>query len=410
MTGKGPIQVRWVDINKGDDAHPNYRSRLVAKEFKNGVRPELYAPTPPGECLKLMLSQLASKKGAKLMYADVSRAYFYAKAVRPVYVVLPPEDQEDGDQGMVGELVMSMYGTRDAALNWATEYSDTLLKSGYVQGRANGCLFHHPNKDVSILVHGDDFVAVGNDVELAEARATLEDKYKLKVQMLGEGTGCVNELRILNKVVRRTPAGIELEADPRHAEIVIKDLGLQQAKASRTPGIKEVKPRNAQDSDGGRYADVLTEGEYIRSQSSSANGPREDEQEMSPIQNSAGRRRIKNAKRGKIGAATLTGERVKVIGHGMGTIRGIGCCGHGSNKAHIEYDDHTVHHCKIEDIEGEQWETEDGEPVLSADMPGHDDDDQEIDDYLGPEESRKFRAIAARLNYLAPDRLDMPGQ
>ena len=26
-----PIGVRWVDINKGDRLHPNYRSRLVAK-------------------------------------------------------------------------------------------------------------------------------------------------------------------------------------------------------------------------------------------------------------------------------------------------------------------------------------------------------------------------------------------
>lgn len=233
--------MRWVDINKGDDAPPNYSFRLVAKEYKNDVRPELYAPTPPGECLKLMQSQLASKKGGKLMYADVSRAYFYAKAVRPVYVVFPPEDQEEGDQRMVDEFVMSMNGKRDAALNWAMGYSNTLLKSGYVQGRANGCLFHHPNEDVSFFVHGDDFVAVGNDTELAEARATLEDKYKLKVQMLGEGTGCVSKLRILKKVVKRTPAGIELEADSRNAEIVIKDLGLQQAKASRTPGIKSAK-------------------------------------------------------------------------------------------------------------------------------------------------------------------------
>ena len=30
-TGKSPIQVRWIDINKGDTIHPNYRSRLVAK-------------------------------------------------------------------------------------------------------------------------------------------------------------------------------------------------------------------------------------------------------------------------------------------------------------------------------------------------------------------------------------------
>ena len=53
-TGKAPIAVRWVDINKGDSQKPNYRSRLVAKEFNTGVCPELYAATPPSECLRLM--------------------------------------------------------------------------------------------------------------------------------------------------------------------------------------------------------------------------------------------------------------------------------------------------------------------------------------------------------------------
>ena len=33
-TGKKPIGVRWVDINKGDQVNPEYRSRLVAKEIK----------------------------------------------------------------------------------------------------------------------------------------------------------------------------------------------------------------------------------------------------------------------------------------------------------------------------------------------------------------------------------------
>ena len=28
-TGRPPISVRWVDVNKGDDMSPNYRSRLV---------------------------------------------------------------------------------------------------------------------------------------------------------------------------------------------------------------------------------------------------------------------------------------------------------------------------------------------------------------------------------------------
>ena len=31
MTGKKPIGVRWVDINKQDETNPKYRSRLVAK-------------------------------------------------------------------------------------------------------------------------------------------------------------------------------------------------------------------------------------------------------------------------------------------------------------------------------------------------------------------------------------------
>ena len=30
-TGKAPVQVRWIDINKGDSESPDYRSRFVAK-------------------------------------------------------------------------------------------------------------------------------------------------------------------------------------------------------------------------------------------------------------------------------------------------------------------------------------------------------------------------------------------
>ena len=60
VTEKAPIGVRWVHISKGESANPNYRSRLVAKEFNTEVRPELYAATPPSECLRIMLSKTAS--------------------------------------------------------------------------------------------------------------------------------------------------------------------------------------------------------------------------------------------------------------------------------------------------------------------------------------------------------------
>ena len=42
ITGKGPIGTRWVDVNKGDDSNPDYRSRLVAQEINDAKGYEFY--------------------------------------------------------------------------------------------------------------------------------------------------------------------------------------------------------------------------------------------------------------------------------------------------------------------------------------------------------------------------------
>ena len=77
-SGQRVAGTNWIDTNKGDNVNPKYRRRLVAKEFNAGVRPDLYEATPPSECLRLLLSKLRIGK----MYADVSGAFFCAKAIR----------------------------------------------------------------------------------------------------------------------------------------------------------------------------------------------------------------------------------------------------------------------------------------------------------------------------------------
>ena len=52
----------------------------------------------------------------RIMLNDISRAFFHAPDTRLVYVELPAEDQVAG-QDMVGQLRMSLYGTRDASMN-----------------------------------------------------------------------------------------------------------------------------------------------------------------------------------------------------------------------------------------------------------------------------------------------------
>ena len=51
-TGKAPLEIRWIDINKGDDENEEYRLRLVAKEIKMDKREDLFAATPPLEAKK----------------------------------------------------------------------------------------------------------------------------------------------------------------------------------------------------------------------------------------------------------------------------------------------------------------------------------------------------------------------
>ena len=110
----------------------------------------------------MLAFRAAEKKSNNMLYIDISRAYVYARSTRPTHVELPAEDSHARESDLCGRLLMSMYGTRDVALNWADEYSATLVKAGYTRGVANPCLFHNKKTSVCVMVHGDDFLAVGD--------------------------------------------------------------------------------------------------------------------------------------------------------------------------------------------------------------------------------------------------------
>ncbi|MDA8583876.1 reverse transcriptase domain-containing protein, partial [bacterium] len=125
-TGRPPIRVRWVDTNKGTASEPNYRSRLVAMQFNTHAQPELFASTPPLEGMRMVIAKAAELE-QDIMTIDVRRAYFYARVRRELYVDIPEEDREVGDEKRCDRLLMSLYGTRDAAQNWQDEISSLLL-------------------------------------------------------------------------------------------------------------------------------------------------------------------------------------------------------------------------------------------------------------------------------------------
>ena len=143
------IKTRWIDINKGDDDHPNYRSRMVGKEFNDREIEGLFAATPPLEALRLILSWAATGTGIvssndvgfrkSILIADVSRAFFEAPAKRDLCVELPEEALTAGEtvKDTVGKLKASLYGMRDASTNWQEEVAKCMIKWEFTIGRYN---------------------------------------------------------------------------------------------------------------------------------------------------------------------------------------------------------------------------------------------------------------------------------
>lgn len=161
------ISARWIDTNKGDTDNPNFRSRLVGREIKTDSSLDLFSATPPLEVMKFLMSECAQSQDDKrgpmrLATIDIKRAYFYAPAQRSVYISIPVEDKMPGDENMVGKLNLGLLWTRDAAHNWASEYSGLLKKLGFVKCVASPCNCSQPERNTKLTVHGDDFLIVGS--------------------------------------------------------------------------------------------------------------------------------------------------------------------------------------------------------------------------------------------------------
>ena len=176
------------------------------------------------------------------MVQDVKKAYFYADATRDVYVDLPPERAQPG---MCAILYKTLYGTRDAALNWAKAYSDVMEKLGFVKGRSSPCSFYHAEWRVRTVVHGNDFVSEGPDASLREMDKAMKKVFSLKAEIMSGDPGAVKKLKILIRQLSWNKGEILWEADPRHIEILANKLGLTNGKASRRPAIRTTQTKHS---------------------------------------------------------------------------------------------------------------------------------------------------------------------
>lgn len=265
-TGKSPIQVRWVDVRKGEGV---YRSRLVAKDFKTNNWPEdmgsLYAAMPPLELVKLLFVE-AVASGRKVMLIDIGKAHLYAPVQGDVFVDLPPERAEPGK---CARLLFTLYGMRTAASSWEKEYSNTLQEAGFEVGKANTCAFWHPERRAAVVVHGDDFVVSGAEGDLKYVEEVLRKKYPVKMRgTLGPDAKDQKEAVILNRKVYWTKKGVEFEADTTHVQKILEEMGMEDCNESQVPGAQREETADSEhdglDPEGAwKYRSVVARANYL---------------------------------------------------------------------------------------------------------------------------------------------------
>ena len=72
--------------------------------------------------------------------------------------------------------------------------------------------------------------------DLKWMEACLRKKYEIKRKWLGPGEQHSREIRELNRIITCENEGIGYEADPRHVELLVEELGLSSCATAGTPG------------------------------------------------------------------------------------------------------------------------------------------------------------------------------
>ena len=93
-------------------------------------------------------------------------------------------------------------------------------------------IYFHEGRQLQVVSHVDDFLCVGPKQSLRWFKEEVERKYEIKANMLDEDH---REVTFLGRKIRWTEDGIEVEADTKHVEILLKEWDMEGCKSCETP-------------------------------------------------------------------------------------------------------------------------------------------------------------------------------
>jgi hypothetical protein len=204
-------------------------------------REDVFAGTPPLFAMKLLLSLASREKPLSkiIMLLDVKCAFLYGEAKRIVYIELPPEDLNYRCGKYYGLLEKAMCGARDAPQIWQEVVAEVMVRLGCEASLHHPSIYFHPERKIRVIAHADDFLCAGDEVQMDWLYNELSLEYDLKVQKVSGDSRRNQEAKFSNRTIKITDEGIQIKGDEKHAQILLREWGMENCKGLDNPiGVK----------------------------------------------------------------------------------------------------------------------------------------------------------------------------
>ncbi|XP_076958475.1 uncharacterized protein LOC143634207 [Bidens hawaiensis] len=236
--GKRAIDSKWVYKikNKPNGEVEQYKARLVAKGFTQleGIDyHDTLAPVAKLVTVRTLLA-VAVKKDWDIHQLDDNNAFLHGDLDEEVYMKIPQGFAQEGET-RVCRLRKSLYGLKQASRNWYQKFTNSLLKLGFNQSKADHSLFlqQRGQSFVAALIYVDDVIIVGNDTKnIQSTKDELNKRFSIKD---------LGRLKyFLGIEVARTTEGLVL-TQRKYTLDILDDCGLQGCRPSLFPIEQNLK-------------------------------------------------------------------------------------------------------------------------------------------------------------------------
>jgi hypothetical protein len=247
--GVRPIPTLWVWKNKYDETGTLVRrkGRIVVQDCGYNMYEwggNTFSPVAKIGSIRVVLA-LAAMEDWELDSMDVKNAYLQSPVDGDIYVKMPPGYQQKNEAGeeLVGKLVKSLYGLRQAARNWYTTIRRWFTEYGLKPSAADPCVFIKREGAGDILVvvlYVDDMMIACNSIKMVAGFKQAIGK-RFDVKDLGDLKWILGM-----EVVRDRQRRILSINQKIYVQKMLERFGMAECHGVRTPADRVI-PRLSED-------------------------------------------------------------------------------------------------------------------------------------------------------------------